>query len=234
VSRTILIAEDNAVFAEGIAENLRDEGYEAVNAYDGEQALDVFHRSLIDLVILDVMMPKMDGFEVCARIRESGSRVPILFLTARSMDRDRIRGLEMGGDDYMTKPFNLTELLARVKGIFRRLAWYQEEIREKDDRVRFGESQIDFRTFTAITRNKKIELSQKECMIMKVLSAHEGEVVSRDQILESVWGMEAYPTSRTVDNFIVRLRKYFEPDPIRPRYIHTIRSVGYKFTGNGE
>jgi two-component system alkaline phosphatase synthesis response regulator PhoP len=234
VSRTILIAEDNVVLAEGIAENLRDEGYETVNAYDGDQALDIFRKSLIDLVILDVMMPVMDGFEVCSRIRGSGSRVPILFLTARSMDRDRIQGLEMGGDDYMTKPFNLSELLARVKGIFRRLAWYQEELREKEEKVRFGESEIDFRTYTAVSKGNKIELSQKECMIMKVLSANEGNVVSRDQILESVWGMEAYPTSRTVDNFIVRLRKYFEPDPIRPRYIHTIRSVGYKFTGDGE
>jgi len=234
MSRTILIAEDNAVLAEGIAENLKDEGYQVVNAYDGEQALEVFKKSLIDLVILDVMMPKLDGFEVCARIRGSGSRVPILFLTARSMDRDRILGLEMGGDDYMTKPFNLTELLARVKGIFRRLAWYQEEIKEQDELVRFGESQIDFRTYNARSKGRTVELSQKECMIMKVLTTNEGEVVSRDQILESVWGMEAYPTSRTVDNFIVRLRKYFEPDPIRPRYIHTIRSVGYKFTGDDQ
>jgi DNA-binding response OmpR family regulator len=231
--RRILIVEDERHIAEGLRLNMEGEGYEAVVAYDGQTALDMIRKGGIDLVILDLMLPVVDGFTVLSKIRDEGNRVPVLILTARSEEDDRVRGLALGGDDYLTKPFNLRELLLRIRGIFRRQIWYASEPRVGDE-IRIGDGRVNFRTYQGESRGGTFTLSQKECMILRLLAENEGKVVSRDQILDAVWGYESFPTSRTVDNFIVRLRKRFEKDPANPVHIHTLRGVGYRFTREPE
>lgn len=233
MKKKILIVEDEEHIADGLKINLEAEGYETLIAPDGLIAIDSWKNGNFDLILLDVMLPGMDGLEVCRKIRAEGSRIPVLFLTARDRDDDRIAGLVAGGDDYITKPFNLKELLLRVSGIFRRQAWYSADSLESDI-YQFGNCSINFTTFKANGISGEVDLSQKECMIMKFLVEHVDEVVDRDMILDAVWGYDVYPSSRTVDNFIVRLRKIFEIDPANPRYIQTIRGVGYKFTPTGE
>jgi DNA-binding response OmpR family regulator len=224
----ILLAEDEPALAEGIRVNLEAEGYEATVVCDGDTALAEARGGAHDLLILDVMMPGRDGFAVCDALRASGSRLPVLFLTAKTRDEDRIRGLEAGGDDYIGKPFHLRELLLRIRAILRRQEWFRRP--PADGEFRFGRNRVDFRTWEAQAGGSRFTLSQKECMILKLLVERGGEVVTREEILERVWGGDASPTSRTVDNFIVRLRRYFEPDPDEPRHIHTLRGAGYRFT----
>ncbi|KAB2957623.1 MAG: response regulator transcription factor [Thermoanaerobaculia bacterium] len=232
-TRAVLVADDEANLARGIAENLIAEGYRVTTVGDGIAALEEILRGGYDLVVLDVMMPGLDGFAVCEEARRQGSVTPILFLTARSGVDDRIRGLEAGGDDYLPKPFHLKELLLRVRVILRRWSWYAEGGDEA--KLAFGGNEVDFRTFRARAFDGGVhQLTQKEAMILKALAERQGEVVSRDELLEKAWGYELYPSSRTVDNFILRLRKRFEPDPERPRYFHTMRGVGYRFTARGE
>lgn len=228
----ILVVEDEKHLAEALAHNLRFEGYEATVVHDGEHALERLSNEDFDLVVLDVMLPGISGFEVCQRLRDMGNRVPILFLTAKSSDADRLQGLRQGGDDYMTKPFLLEELVLRIKGILRRQEWFKTPVAERGV-FRFGESEINFRTFKAKGPRGEVELTEKECMLMKLLVELQGQVVSRETILERVWGYKYGSSSRTIDNFIVRLRRYFEPDPRRPRYIHSVRGVGYRFTPEG-
>lgn len=232
-TRAVLVADDEANLARGIAENLIAEGYRVTTVGDGIAALEEILRGGYDLVVLDVMMPGLDGFAVCEEARRQGIVTPILFLTARSGVDDRIRGLEAGGDDYLPKPFHLKELLLRVRVILRRWSWYAEGGDEA--KLAFGGNEVDFRTFRARAFDGGVhQLTQKEAMILKALAERQGEVVSRDELLEKAWGYELYPSSRTVDNFILRLRKRFEPDPERPRYFHTMRGVGYRFTARGE
>lgn len=228
----ILVVEDEKHLAEALAHNLRFEGYDATVVHDGEQALERLANEDFDLVVLDVMLPGISGFEVCQRLRDMGNRVPILFLTAKSSDADRLQGLRQGGDDYMTKPFLLEELVLRIKGILRRQEWFKTPVAERGV-FRFGDSEINFRTFKAKGPHGEVELTEKECMLMKLLVELQGQVVSRELILERVWGYKYGSSSRTIDNFIVRLRRYFEPDPRRPRYIHSVRGVGYRFTPEG-
>ena len=231
--RAILVADDEENLARGIAENLLAEGYRVTTVGDGIAALEEILRGAYDLVVLDVMMPGLDGFAVCEEARRQGIVTPILFLTAKSGVDDRIRGLEAGGDDYLPKPFHLRELLLRVRVILRRWSWYAEGA--DDSKLVFGGNEVDFRTFRARAFDGAIhQLTQKEAMILKALAERQGEVVSRDELLEKAWGYELYPSSRTVDNFILRLRKRFEPDPERPRFFHTMRGVGYRFTARGE
>jgi two-component system alkaline phosphatase synthesis response regulator PhoP len=232
-TRAILVADDETNLARGIAENLLAEGYRVTTVGDGIAALEEILRGAYDLVLLDVMMPGLDGFAVCEEARRQGIVTPILFLTARSGVDDRIRGLEAGGDDYLPKPFHLKELLLRVRVILRRWSWYAEGADES--KLAFGGNEVDFRTFRARAFDGAThQLTQKEAMILKALSERQGEVVSRDELLEKAWGYELYPSSRTVDNFILRLRKRFEPDPEKPRFFHTMRGVGYRFTARGE
>jgi two-component system alkaline phosphatase synthesis response regulator PhoP len=229
MSKRILIVEDEAHIAEGIKDNLELEGYAAEVAATGTDGLRRYHEGNFDLIILDVMLPGTDGLSVCDQIRREGGRLPILFLTARDRDADRIKGLEAGGDDYLTKPFNLKELLLRIQAMFRRQAWYRSgELAESE--LDFGRSHVDFRTYEATGPHGKVTLTQKEVMLMKLLAENEGQVITRDRILDAVWGYDVYPTTRTVDNFILRLRKYFEPEPRHPVHIHTLRGAGYKFT----
>jgi len=227
---TILVVEDEPELAAGIAENLAAEGYRPEIARDGQTGLDAARQLEPDLVILDVMLPRKDGYTVCRELRDGGNEVPVLFLTAKGDPEDRIRGLEEGGDDYMAKPFHLDELLLRIAAILRRNRWYHRASRGAPV-VRFGTNEIDFRGYTA--RNAagdEYELTHKEAQILRLLSEREGEVVSRDEILDVVWGRNAYPSSRTVDNFIARLRRRFEVDSRTPRHIHTVHGVGYRFT----
>jgi len=226
MKKRILVVEDDAHLADGLRINLELEGYEPVLADSGEEGLAFWRRGGIDLILLDVMLPGMDGFAFCRRIREAGDRVPVLFLTARGRDDDRIRGLETGGDDYISKPFNLRELLARIKGIFRREEWHSEVPSPRT--LTIGDSAVDLAGLTVENPRGSFVLKEKEAMILRVLVEKAGEAVPRRTILDRVWGYDAYPTTRTVDNFILNLRKIVETDPARPRHIKTVHGVGYR------
>lgn len=231
---SVLIVEDDPNMARGIAENLEAEGHRTEVAGDGRTALERIVEGDFDLVILDVMLPELDGFAICERARAEGVVTPILFLTAKDGVDDRIRGLEAGGDDYMEKPFHLRELLLRSRVILRRWHWYRREA-EGEPVIRFGDNEFDLGTFEGRSwHGSKETLTHKEAMILRALAECSGAVVSREDLLEKVWGYEVYPSTRTIDNFILRLRRRFEPDPERPRYFHTVRGVGYRFTPDGE
>jgi two-component system alkaline phosphatase synthesis response regulator PhoP len=231
MSAHILVVEDEQHLAEGISENLQQEGYAVETVGDGESALSRWRSGGIDLVILDVMLPRRDGFSVCKAIREEGGRLPILFLTAKTSDDDRVYGLEMGGDDYLGKPFNLRELLLRVRGMLRRLGWYGQAMQA----TRIGGVTVDFGKGEVIDRDgERSSLAEKEALILRLLVERAGQVVSRDEILERVWGYEVSPSTRAVEHMVVRLRKLIEPDPERPRYLHTVRGLGYRFSPKGE
>jgi len=223
----ILVVDDEAHLAAGISENLIAEGYTADVANDGAEGLEKIRSRDYDLILLDVMMPRLNGLEVCEAIRRDGLQTPVLFLTVKSDPADRIRGLEAGGDDYLAKPFHLKELLLRVAAILRRSDWYGRD----DGRVSFAGNDIDFKTYQARAWDgSEHALTHKEAMILKVLSEHAGEIVPREDILDKVWGYEVFPSTRTIDNFIVRLRKRFERNPEAPAHFHTVRGVGYRFT----
>ncbi len=225
----LLVVEDEAHLAEVIADNLEVEGYAVEVVGDGTRALERVRAAPPALVLLDVMLPGIDGFEVCARLRAEGCEVPVLFLTARNENEDRVRGLELGGDDYLGKPFDLRELILRVRAILKRSQWIQEPSRA-GERLVLGEGVVDFKTYTARVKGRETKLSTKETMILRYLAERAGEVVSRAEILDRVWGYDAFPTTRTIDNFIVRLRRILEPEPAEPRYLHTIRGTGYRLT----
>ncbi|MCB9357743.1 MAG: response regulator transcription factor [Calditrichaeota bacterium] len=227
----ILIVEDEQHIADGLKLNLEAEGFDTTHAADGLTAIEAIMSGEHDLVLLDVMLPGASGFDVCETVRGRGNHVPILFLTARDSDDARIRGLELGGDDYITKPFSIRELIQRVRAIFRRNNWYRETP-EPEKLLKVGECTVDFEAFTANTPSGVVTLTQKECMILKLLAEREGQVVTREEIIEGVWGYDRYPSTRTIDNLIVRLRKLLEEDPRTPRYLHTIYAAGYKFTGS--
>ncbi len=232
MKRRILVVEDDAHLADGLQINLDLEGYEPLLAGSAEVGLELWQRGAIDLILLDVMLPGMDGFELCRLIRREGDRVPILFLTARSAGQDRIRGLDEGGDDYITKPFELNELLARIKSIFRRQDWFRGK--EAPETLEIGRASVNLRAFQATTSDGIVDLKEKEIMILRLLKEHEGEPVDRETILDRVWGFGAYPTTRTVDNFILALRKLVEIDPKQPRHILTVHGVGYRLVSNPE
>jgi len=225
----ILVVEDEEHLAEVLADNLELEGWKTEIVHDGEAALAAVRRAEPDLVLLDVMLPKKDGFQVCAELRAEGREVPILFLTARGEADDRVKGLELGGDDYLAKPFDLRELILRVRAILKRTHWLSSPS-SAGERLVLGRATIDFRTFSVTIDGQETRLSTKETMILRVLAERAGEVVSRAEILDLVWGYDAFPTTRTIDNFIVRLRRLLEPDPAEPRYLHTIRGTGYRLT----
>ena len=230
----VLLVEDEVNLARGIRENLEAEGHVVEVVGDGRVALERIRRQEYGLVIMDVMLPGMDGFTVCQIARREGRDTPVLFLTAKGGAGDRIRGLEAGGDDYLPKPFHLRELLLRVAATLRRRTRY-DALTSLEPVVRFGENEFDFRSFRGRSHDGADQiLTQKEAMILKVLVEREGEVVWREEILEQVWGDDVLPSSRTIDNFIVRLRKRFEPDPEHPRYFHTVRGIGYRFVAAGE
>jgi two-component system alkaline phosphatase synthesis response regulator PhoP len=234
-SRSILVVEDEEHLAQGIAENLEAEGYRAAIVGEGRAALEAIRRGGHDLVLLDVMLPGLDGFTICETARREGIQTPVLFLTARSSVDDRVAGLEAGGDDYLPKPFHLQELLARVRAILKRWSWYERATAGAAHVLRFGGNELDFSSLQGRSWDATPQsLTQKEAVILKALAEREGEVVSREELLDKAWGYELYPSTRTVDNFIVRLRKRFERDPQQPRHFHTVRGIGYRFTVEGE
>jgi two-component system, OmpR family, alkaline phosphatase synthesis response regulator PhoP len=230
----VLVVEDDPHLAAGVVENLRAEGYEVSTATNGEQALEWLTGHACALIVLDVMLPGVDGFVVCRTLRAQGNNTPVLFLTARGDPADRVRGLESGGDDYLAKPFHLQEFLLRVRAILRRWDWYRS-VSASAMPLRFGGNEVDFRAFRARSWNgESQELTEKEAMILKVLAEHAGQIVSREDLLERVWGYDVFPSTRTVDNFILRLRKRFEKDPASPRHFLTVWGVGYRFLSEGE
>ena len=227
---SILIAEDEESLRETLKLNLELENYEVTTVDNGPGVLKMVENEYFDLIILDIMLPEMDGIRVCETIRMQHNEVPILFLSARNTGKDRVEGLRKGGDDYMTKPFNLEELLLRVQ----KLIVKNKRIREPQavtDTYEFAGGIIDFGAHECKDKDGNYqELSKKEAALLKLLIEHEGEVVSREQILQIVWGYNVYPTTRTIDNFILNFRKYFESDSKNPRHFHSIRGIGYKFT----
>lgn len=225
--RRILIVEDEPDMLKGIQDNLRYEGYEVVTATEGKQAIELARRASPDLIILDIMLPEMDGFEVCRNLRSSMVNIPIIMLTAKSQEADRVVGLELGADDYVTKPFSLRELLARVKAVLRRTEQRGKEM----ETYAFGNVHLDFRNHTGSKKDKQIAFLPREFSIMKVLIENKGRVVSRDEIYDAVWGDEYFPDARPVDNQIAKIRKKIEDDPSNPKYIITVPKVGYKFIG---
>jgi len=231
-SPKILLVEDELSLAEGIKLNLEMEGLPATWITRGDEALRRIQTETWDLVILDVMLPGLDGFSVCERLRDAKNFTPILFLTAKNTEDDRVHGFETGGDDYLGKPFQVKELLLRVRAILRRETWYKN--RAFGGRQLYGQHWVDFENFAGEGPHGPFQLGVKECMILKMLMEKAGQVVSRADIIAKVWGQDAEPTTRTVDNFIVRIRKCMETDPHHPRWVHTIRSVGYQFDPEGK
>ncbi|HEY6838023.1 MAG TPA: response regulator transcription factor [Geobacteraceae bacterium] len=227
----ILLVEDEIHLARGICFNLELEDYRVSHVESGEEALERLGVDRFSLIIVDVMLPGMDGFALCREIRKVESRVPILMLTARSDERDRITGLESGADDYLTKPFSLSEFLLRVKGMLRRSAWYRPEPVEEG--YRFGENEVFLLSYRAKTAQGEIDLTELEVKMLALFFSREGEALSRKVLLERAWGYSSETETRTLDNFIVRLRKYFEPDPANPVYFQTVRGVGYRFSRKG-
>jgi two-component system, OmpR family, alkaline phosphatase synthesis response regulator PhoP len=226
----ILLVEDEQSLADTIKLNLEIEGYKVQVAGDGKKALKVFKQERFDLVVLDVMLPEMDGFTVCEAIRLENTEVPVLFLTAKNSSADRVTGLKMGADDYLTKPFNLEELLLRVQILLKRTMRTTENRIPALSTYGFDNFQINFTEMNVTTPDgQKINLTKKESALLKLLIERKNEVVSREHILETVWGYDIYPSTRTIDNFIVTFRKYFEIDPGNPKHFHSVRGVGYKF-----
>lgn len=226
MSYSILIVEDEPNMRLGLKDNLEFEGYSVDLAEDGAEGLDKILKKSYDLIIMDVMMPKMSGLDACKKAREAGIEAPILLLTAKSEEIDKVIGLELGADDYVTKPFSLRELLARIKAILRRLSLKKEPGKTTETKV--GRLTVNFDTYTSHDQNGQVRMSHKEYAILQYLLAHKNETVSRYDLLEKVWGYEESPTTRTVDNFIVKLRQKVETDPNDPRIIITVHGTGYK------
>jgi len=224
----ILLVEDEETLAVGLEFNLTEEGYSVVWAKDGKIALDLFYAQEFDLIILDIMLPYVNGFEVAKKVREKSPQMPILILSARSGVEDRVKGLELGADDYLAKPFHLQELLLRIKGMLKRKMWYKNAA-SIQPAYSFGNNKINFENLECFTKDSQIRLTQQEAMVLKYLIDNEGKIVSRKELIENVWHMNPDIETRTVDNFIVRLRKYFEPDPSNPVYFKSIRGTGYMF-----
>ena len=225
----ILLVEDEESLAIGLEYNLLEEGYVVERAADGRKALDCIESQEFDLIILDIMLPYIDGFEVAKRIRDKFPKMPVLMLTARTGAKDRVKGLEIGADDYLTKPFHLQELLLRVRGMLKRKTWYRSATSSMPI-YRFGRNEINFENLSCQAGKRKIQLTAHEAILLKYLIDNKGKIVSRKELLEKVWNISSEIETRTVDNFILRLRKYFEPNPVKPVYIKSVRSAGYIFT----
>jgi two-component system alkaline phosphatase synthesis response regulator PhoP len=226
---SILLVEDEENLHEALKLNLELEGYEVSSAYDGAAALKAMEDEYFDLIIMDIMLPEIDGIDVTQTIRLTNNEVPILILSAKNNSEDRVLGLKKGADDYLTKPFNLEELLLRINKLIRKNKKLQDRS-NMGDSYTFGGHKLNFKAQEAITKNgEKIELSKKETMLLKLLIENKNEVVTREKILQSVWGYNVYPTTRTIDNFILNFRKYFEEDSRNPVYFHSVRGVGYKY-----
>lgn len=227
---SILLVEDEENLQEALKLNLELEDYEVTSAYDGVEALKAIQQEHFDLMILDVMIPELDGISVCETIRLQNNDIPILILSARNSSADRVLGLKKGADDYLTKPFNLEELLLRVNKLVEKSQRLSKG-KPVGQHYQFGKNEVDFKALECKTKDgEKIVLTRKEMMLLKLLIENKNEVVTREKILQAVWGYNVYPTTRTIDNFISSFRKYFEDDSRNPRFFHSVRGLGYKFT----
>jgi DNA-binding response OmpR family regulator len=226
--KRILIIEDDPAILAGLQLSLREENYEVLGIDDGLAGYEAARKENIDLIILDLMLPGKSGNEICSDLRKAGVETPILMLTARKLETDKVLGLELGADDYVTKPFGIPELKARIKALLRRRSPMRKDL---EDDV-FGEVRVDFRRQEAFRAEKALRLSAREFAILKYFLQREGEVVSRQMLLSDVWGYEVQPTTRTVDNFILTLRKKIEKNPSKPEHLLTLHAAGYKFLKN--
>ena len=222
---TVLAIEDDPAILRGLSDNLRFEGYEVVTATDGEAGYHLQRERKPDLIVLDLMLPRMSGLELCRKLRGEGVQTPILMLTARSEEPDRVLGLDLGADDYVTKPFSVRELMARIRALLRR----SQPQNGLPDELNFGAAEIDFRSYEAKCKGEPVEMTRKEFAILRYLASRAGEVVSRDDLLNEVWGYESHPASRTVDNHVAGLRAKLERNSSEPEHIKTVHGVGYKF-----
>ena len=223
----ILVIDDEPAILRGLADNLRRELHEVSTAADGETGYRMIREKRPDLVILDLMLPKLSGYELCRQIRAEGMTTLVLMLTARGEETDRIVGLDLGADDYVTKPFSVRELLARVRALLRRT-----QAKPGIDQLTIGDVTIDFRKYEARKAGKPLEMTRREFQLLQALASRPGEVVTRDALLDRVWGLEAYPTTRTIDNHIAGLRAKLETDPAAPKHLLTVRGVGYKWSAS--
>ena len=224
----ILIIEDEEDLVKGLKLNLADEGYEVDWASNGEEGLRKAMEETPDLIILDIMLPKKNGLDVCRELRQKNIFIPIIMLTAKGEEIDKVVGLEIGADDYMTKPFSIRELLARIKAHLRR---EKREAKTIPEVYCFGDVEIDFTHFKVKHKDKQLDLTSLEVEILKYFIAHQGEVITREALLDKIWGYDKYPTTRTIDNHILKLRKKIETDPSHPEYILSIYGEGYRFMG---
>jgi two-component system, OmpR family, alkaline phosphatase synthesis response regulator PhoP len=222
---SILIIEDDPSIMRGLRHNLRFEGYSLKSAVDGESGLELAVSDPPDLILLDVMLPKLNGFEVLRELRRLQLDVPVIMLTAKAEEIDKVRGLDLGADDYVTKPFALPELLARIRSVLRR----KRRFDKKSERVSFGVVDIDFAAARVMVRGEPVKLTTRELNLLRLFVEREGEALSRDEIVRRVWGYDYEGTERTLDNFVSRLRQKLEPDPVTPRHFLTVRGIGYQF-----
>lgn len=225
MKETILVVEDDPAISKGLEKNLRFEDYSVFVAPDGERGLELAIDKAPDLILLDVMLPKMNGFELLRELRRREIDIPVILLTAKGEEMDKVRGLDLGADDYVTKPFGLSELLARIQAVLRRKRRFEKDL----ERVSFGHVEIDFAARSARVSGKAVELTAKEFELVHFFLMREGEAIERQDILNHVWGFDYFGTDRTVDNFINRLRQKFEPNPDEPQYFQTVRGMGYRF-----
>ncbi|NQT77415.1 MAG: response regulator transcription factor [Bacteroidetes bacterium] len=223
--RSILIIEDDVSILRGLKDNLSFEGYSVLTSPDGQDGLQMAIENQIDLLLLDIMLPGINGYDICRRLKKEKPELPIIMITARGTEIDKVAGLDLGADDYITKPFSIPELLARVRAVFRRTHAGSKDIAKYS----FGDVSLDFKKFQALINDIEVKLSSREFAIMKYLIEHEGEVIHRHDLLDKVWGYDVIPSTRTVDNYILELRKKFEKDPTNPKHITSIRGAGYKF-----
>jgi len=222
----ILLVEDEENIRDTLKLNLEMEGYEVITAEEGKEVIDLFKGQHFDLVLLDIMLPEVSGLELCEQIRLINMDVPIIFLTAKDQTADKITGLKKGADDYITKPFSLEEVLLRIHILLKRS---RDKTSTSLESFSFGKNKANFKTYEATGQKGDFKLTKKEAMLLKLLIERRGEVVSRQQILQSVWGYDVYPSTRTIDNFILSFRKYFEVNPKKPQYFVSVRGIGYKF-----
>lgn len=221
----ILIVEDDASILQAVKEALQEEHFKILAESDGEDGFLRAKREKVDLIILDVMLPGKNGTEICRDLRKEGVMTPILMLTSKGAEIDKVTGLELGADDYVTKPFSIRELIARVKALLRR----QKELLKEITETTFGDVSVDFKKQEIVKGKKKLKMSAKEFQLLKYFIEREGDVISRDQLLDDVWGYEAMPTTRTVDNYILSIRKKIEANPSKPKHLLTVHTAGYKF-----
>lgn len=229
---TILVVEDDRAISRAVVDNLSFEGYTALAAFDGDTGLQMACEKPVDLILLDIMLSNINGYDVCRRLRETGNQTPIIMLTAKGEEVDKVVGLELGADDYITKPVGVRELLARVKAVLRRTQ--REIFVDTSDVLRLGEACFDFASYEATQRGEAVHLSPKAYGVLKLLWQRQGQAVTRAEILQQVWGYDALPTTQTVDNHIAELREALEQEPSKPSHVLTVHGVGYKLANQAK